>query len=62
MLSSDLGYLGQRPFGPAAPALAIIITVGALNLIADAARDVLGADAVSARPAIRTRRKEAAHV
>lgn len=58
MLSSDLGYLGQRPFGPVAPALAIIITVGALNLLADAARDVLGADAVTARPA----RKEVANV
>lgn len=58
MLSSDLGYLGQRPFGPVAPALAIIITVGALNLLADAARDVLGADAVTVRPA----RKEAVHV
>jgi peptide/nickel transport system permease protein len=59
MLSSDLGYLGQRPWGPVAPALAIIITVGALNLLADAARDVLGADAVAAA---RPRRKEAAHV
>ncbi|MGO2683729.1 ABC transporter permease [Microbacterium sp.] len=58
MLSSDLGYLSQRPLGPVAPALAIIITVGALNLLADAARDVLGADAVVAR----VRRKEAAHV
>lgn len=58
MLSSDLGYLGQRPFGPVAPALAIIVTVGALNLLADAARDVLGADAVAARSA----RKEVAHV
>lgn len=58
MLSSDLGYLGQRPFGPVAPALAIIITVGALNLLADAARDVVGADAVPGRAG----RKEAAHV
>ncbi|KAA0959507.1 ABC transporter permease [Microbacterium sp. ANT_H45B] len=41
MLSSDLGYLGQRPWGPVAPALAIILTVGALNLVADAARDGL---------------------
>lgn len=55
MLSSDLGYLGQRPWGPLAPALAIIITVGALNLVADAARDVLGADTP-------TKRKAAAHV
>lgn len=58
MLSSDLGYLGQRPFGPLAPALAIIVTVAALNLLADAARDVLGADAVAPRSA----RKEAVHV
>ncbi|WP_136055643.1 ABC transporter permease [Microbacterium sp. K24] len=55
MLSSDLGYLSQRPWGPLAPALAIILTVGALNLVADAARDVLGADAP-------IRRKAAAHV
>lgn len=41
MLSSDLGYLSQRPWGPVAPALAIILTVGALNLLADAARDAL---------------------
>ena len=58
MLASDLGYLSQRPLGPAAPALAIIVTVGALNLLADAARDVLAADAVAA-PA---RRKEKIHV
>lgn len=44
MLSSDLGYLSQRPWGPVAPALAIIVTVGALNLIADAARDAVGVD------------------
>ncbi|ALX67361.1 ABC transporter permease [Microbacterium sp. XT11] len=55
MLSSDLGYLGQRPWGPLAPALAIVVTVGALNVVADAARDVLGA----AAPA---RRKEAVRV
>lgn len=41
MLASDLGYLAQRPGGPVAPALAIILTVGALNLLADAARDAL---------------------
>lgn len=52
MLSSDLGYLGQRPWGPLAPALAIVITVGALNLVADAARDVLGADVPSRRKAV----------
>lgn len=45
MLASDLEYLSQRPLGPAAPALAIIGTVGALNLLADASRDALGLDA-----------------
>lgn len=54
MLSSDLGYLSQRPWGPLAPALAIILTVGALNVLADAARDVRVADAP-------IRRKAAAH-
>ncbi|MGW8481642.1 ABC transporter permease [Microbacterium sp. NPDC055903] len=49
MLSSDLGYLAQRPWGPVAPALAIIITVAALNLLSDALRDALGADAALAR-------------
>jgi peptide/nickel transport system permease protein len=42
MLASDLGYLAQRPEGPLAPALAIVLTVGALNLLADAVRDRLG--------------------
>ena len=41
MLASDLEYLSQRPLGPAAPALAIILTVGALNVLADATRDAL---------------------
>lgn len=45
MLASDLEYLSQRPLGPVAPALAIMITVGALNLLADASRDALGVDA-----------------
>ena len=58
MLASDLGYLSQRPLGPLGPGLAIVITVGALNLLADAARDVLGADAVPGS----ARQKEQAHV
>ena len=36
MLASDLGYLSQRPLGPLAPALLIIVTVAALNALADA--------------------------
>lgn len=53
MLAGDLEYLTQRPLGPVAPALAIILTVGALNLLADAARDAFGVDAaarITSRP------------
>ena len=57
MLASDLGYLSQRPLGPLGPALAIIVTVAALNLLADAVRDAFGADAVPAH----TRQKEKIH-
>lgn len=49
MLASDLGYLAQRPEGPVAPALAIVLTVGALNLLADAVRDRAGTRAVRSR-------------
>ncbi|MYQ51732.1 MULTISPECIES: ABC transporter permease [unclassified Streptomyces] len=42
LLASDLGYLGQRPWGPVAPALLIMVTVWACNLLADAIRDVSG--------------------
>ncbi|WP_193596558.1 ABC transporter permease [Microbacterium sp. YJN-G] len=59
MLASDLGYLAQRPEGPLAPALAIVITVGALNLLADAVRDRLG-DAAPRRIRTRSTRKETA--
>jgi peptide/nickel transport system permease protein len=40
MLASDLGYLSQQPWAPLVPGVAIMITVGALNLLADAIRDV----------------------
>ncbi|MEV0597810.1 ABC transporter permease [Streptomyces sp. NPDC050315] len=39
MLASDLGYLAQQPWAPLIPGLAIMLTVGALNLLADAIRD-----------------------
>ncbi|WP_436763515.1 ABC transporter permease [Streptosporangium sp. V21-05] len=42
MLASDLGYLHQRPLAPLAPALVIMLTVGALNALADAVRDTTG--------------------
>lgn len=42
MLSSDLGFLAQQPWAPALPALAIMLTAGSLNAIADAIRDTTG--------------------
>ncbi|MER6830755.1 ABC transporter permease [Streptosporangium sp. NPDC000563] len=42
MLASDLGYLHQRPLAPLAPAVVIMLTVGALNALADAVRDTTG--------------------
>ena len=39
MLASDLGYLAQQPWAPLFPGLLIMLTVGALNLLADAIRD-----------------------
>jgi peptide/nickel transport system permease protein len=62
MLASDLEYLSQRPLGPVAPALAIMLTVGALNLLADASRDALGIDAAALRTRAARTRKGAAHV
>jgi peptide/nickel transport system permease protein len=39
MLASDLQYLTQKPFGPVAPALAIMLTVGAIGILSDLVRD-----------------------
>ncbi|MEW2547377.1 ABC transporter permease [Streptomyces sp. NPDC047002] len=47
MLASDLGYLTQQPWAPLVPGAAIMVTVGALNLLADAIRD---SSAPGARP------------
>jgi peptide/nickel transport system permease protein len=43
VMSSDLNYLTQTPWAPVAPALLIIVTVAALNALADAVRDTTGA-------------------
>jgi len=56
MLSSDLNYLSYQPWAPVAPALLIIATVWACNLLADAIRDVsgeAGQAAVNMRPKLR---------
>lgn len=42
MLSSDLSYLAYQPWAPVAPAVLIIATVWACNLLADSIRDVSG--------------------
>lgn len=42
LLASDLGYLSHQPWAPLAPALLIMVTVWACNLLADAIRDVSG--------------------
>jgi peptide/nickel transport system permease protein len=42
LLASDLGYLSYRPYAPIFPTFLILITVWALNLLADAIRDVSG--------------------
>lgn len=68
MLASDLRYLAQRPYGPIAPALLIMLTVGSLNLLADSLRDVfalgggLAAGPGRPRKTIATSTQEASHV
>jgi peptide/nickel transport system permease protein len=42
LLASDLGYLSYQPYAPVAPAVLIVATVWASNLLADAIRDVSG--------------------
>jgi peptide/nickel transport system permease protein len=42
LLASDLSYLSYQPWAPVAPALLIMVTVWACNLLADAIRDVSG--------------------
>lgn len=42
LIASDLGYLDYQPWAPLAPALVIMATVWASNLLADAIRDVSG--------------------
>ncbi|MFC1415752.1 ABC transporter permease [Streptacidiphilus cavernicola] len=48
MLASDLGFLAQQPWAPLLPGLLIMVTVGALHLLADAIRD--GIDRVEPAP------------
>ncbi|MBD3010225.1 MULTISPECIES: ABC transporter permease [unclassified Streptomyces] len=57
LLASDLGYLSHQPWAPLPPALLIMITVWAGNLLADAIRDVSG----EAGRALVGRRKAGTH-
>jgi peptide/nickel transport system permease protein len=62
MLATDLGYLFQRPYGPFIPAVLIMITVGALNGLADALHDATDTSGARTRSRSRTlTRKEIAH-
>ncbi|GAA2996658.1 ABC transporter permease [Actinokineospora diospyrosa] len=56
LLASDLGYLDYRPSAPFVPALLIMATVWASNLLADAIRDVSGE---SGRALVNTRKAKA---
>jgi peptide/nickel transport system permease protein len=63
LLASDLGYLSHQPWAPLAPALLIMVTVWACNLLADAIRDLSGEAGralVNDRKARANRRGEAA--
>jgi peptide/nickel transport system permease protein len=44
ILSSDLAYLGFKPYAPLFPGVLIVITIAALNGFADALRDVSARD------------------
>jgi peptide/nickel transport system permease protein len=57
LLASDLAYLSHQPWAPVAPALLIMVTVWAANLLADAIRDVSG----ESGRALVNRRKARAH-
>ncbi len=61
MLATDLAYLHQRPYGPLFPSLLVMITVGALNWIADTIRDA-SSDAGRAKQRSRRSRRTAAEV
>jgi peptide/nickel transport system permease protein len=39
MLSSDLGYLELQPWAPLFPGIPMMLTVGALNILADCIRE-----------------------
>jgi peptide/nickel transport system permease protein len=44
LLADSLVFLYQQPWGPVLPAIAIVLTVWALNALADAIRDATGVD------------------
>jgi peptide/nickel transport system permease protein len=56
LLATDLGYLDYQPWAPFVPALLIMATVWACNLLADAIRDVSGE---AGRALVDTRRARA---
>jgi len=57
VLASDLGFLAQQPWAPLVPAALIMLTVAALNALADAVRDADSAGTArdARRPVVATR-------
>jgi peptide/nickel transport system permease protein len=63
VLASDLGFLAQQPWAPLLPAALIMLTVAALNALADAVRDADSAGtARDARRRVLATRGERTHV
>lgn len=64
LLSSDLGYLAYQAWAPVVPVLLIMLTVLALNLMADVLRDVSGESGriLLRRRALQKKRRRAARV
>jgi len=60
MLASDLDYLIQKPFGPVAPALAIMLTVGAIGIVSDLIKESTVQNRSRRRRPVRRRTSRAA--
>jgi peptide/nickel transport system permease protein len=53
MLSADLGFLEQQPWAPLFPGILLVLTVGALNILADCIREASAGEARRRRGVLR---------
>jgi peptide/nickel transport system permease protein len=53
MLSADLGFLEQQPWAPLFPGILLVLTVGALNILADCIREASVGEAQRRRGLVR---------